>query len=201
MANGRPAAHRGTVVIANGFMPFYVSLKHLATVYRAKGFDTRIIPHLQEDMSNVPTYAEHVVREVERENRIARGPVDIVCLSMGGVATLYAIKELGLAPKIRTFLAVGSPFHGSPIAFLGKWSLIYEQSGQQMMPGSDFLTRLHAAPLPDGPRYVSVGGFFDPIAPPHSTSLDGAKNLYMAFTHHDLLLAWLHCELVRLLIK
>jgi len=71
-------------------------------------------PHI-----NARKLAAQVARHVE--NVLARTgaeQVDLVCHSMGGPLTRYALKNLGLAGKVNKVITLGSPHYGTRISSL-----------------------------------------------------------------------------------
>ncbi|MBU1916110.1 GPI inositol-deacylase, partial [Patescibacteria group bacterium] len=192
---GRP------VIIANGFFPVPIPLGHIAAVYQAHGFDARIVPFALRNKIDVHTYAQ-TIEQMARDAYAETGlQVDIIGLSMGGIAALYAIKFLAAAPHIRTLIAIGSPFHGSPVAAMSTISPWFSRTARQLAPDSELLKELRAAPRPPEVRFISLGGIFDTISPLPTTRLDEAENYFWFFGHHDLMfLGWLHWEVVKLLL-
>jgi len=195
-ANGRP------LIIAGGFFPVPVPLGHIAAIYAANGFDVRIIPFDLRNKLDVRVYAQSIAELARQAHQETSQRADIIGLSMGGVAALYAIKFLGAGENIHTSVAIGSPFYGSPVAeFWSQWPRRFNLSARQMSPGSDLLKQLREAPLPEGPRFVSLGGIFDVVSPAPTTQLDDAENYLWFFGHHDLMfLGWLHFEVIKLLL-
>lgn len=182
---------RRPLLIVNGFsllpMPLVVARK----VYGAAGFRPYTIDFRFRNMRDVEAYARRVAEAVSliRSECPGTGRLDIIGFSMGGVATLYAIKRLGLDRQVSRFIAVGAPFRGATISLLAFPSLLYTRTGRQLMPKSRFLASLHADPLPDGPRYVAFAGSRDTICPAERSTLDGAENVVLPFRHIDFLVS------------
>ncbi len=175
------------VIIANGFTPIPVPLDLICAQYEKRGFDVRAVPYRLANMCDVETYAQDITDAVHATLRqTGRDRVNLIGMSMGGVASLYAMKRLGLAPRVAAFVAMASPFRGSKLALLGATTVLFTIVGDQLSPGSAFLAALHADPLPTGPRYVALAGTRDRICPTHSALLDGAEHHPRPFSHFDL---------------
>lgn len=189
------------LIIANGFFPFPIPLLQIATIYRIHGFTVCVIPFDIRNKVNVCTYAETIEKCVNSVNQKTGKSIDMVGLSMGGVSALMALKNLGCASKIRTLAAVGSPFNGSPLAYLGYAYPLFRLTAEQLSPGSKLLDDLKKAEPAEGARIISIGGYLDVVSPISSTWLDEAKNYRWFFGHHDLVLpCWLHFEVAKLLL-
>ncbi len=194
-ADGRP------IIIANGFFPFPVPLGHVAAVYRASGFDARVIPFDIRNKMCVRVYANAIANFARQMHTESGKRVDILGLSMGGISGLYAVKLMDCAHCARTVIAIGSPFHGSPIAAYGTMSPWFNRTALQLSPGSKILRELRQAKLPADVRFISLGGIFDCVCPFPTTRMEDAENYIWCFAHHDLMfLSWLHPEVVKLLI-
>ncbi|MFH1047187.1 MAG: hypothetical protein V1738_02690 [Patescibacteria group bacterium] len=194
-ANGRP------LIIANGFFPVPLPLSHIAAAYRSCGFSATVIPFDLRNKCDVLTYAKTIDQLARRLFAETGQAVDIVGLSMGGIAGLYAIKFLGTAAFVRTLVTIGSPFHGSPVAAWAMMSPLFQLAARQMSPGSALLKKLELAPLPEEVRFVSLGGLFDLVSPVPTTKATDAENHYWCFSHYDLMfMSWLHLQVARLIL-
>jgi triacylglycerol lipase len=174
------------VLVASGFAPFPLPHDLILRRYRRDGFTISVVPFRMEDMRDTRAFAEHVAAEARQIAEAYEGKIDLVGVSMGGIAGLHAIKRLGIAPFIKTFVAVGTPFQGTSMAVFGLPTGVFSRVGRQLSPWSKYLSELHGDPLPRGPRYVSIIGEQDVICPPPTARLDGAENLYGPFGHASL---------------
>lgn len=94
--------------------------------------------------------------------------VDVVAHSMGGLALRRYVQDG--ADTVRTAIFVGTPHRGTMLAYLA-WG----RGGREMRPGSDFLRRLNAQPLPSGIRAHCLRTPIDSrVVPGSSAWLDGA---------------------------
>jgi pimeloyl-ACP methyl ester carboxylesterase len=195
------SGHGRPLILANGFFLVPIPLGRIADVYQKHGFDTHIVPFAWRNKTNVLIYAETIAKMARDLYLETSRQVDIVGLSMGGVAALHAIKFLDAAPHIRTLMAIGAPFHGSPVAAASTLSPWLNLTARQLSPDSSLLAELRAAPLPENVRLISLGGIFDVVSPLLATRLPEAENYFWIFGHHDLILSrWLHIAAVKLLL-
>jgi len=172
------------VLLVDGFTPVPMPYFHIRRFYRKHGRTVRLVPYRPADMKDVVTYARHITDEACRLMDDERTDViDVIGYSMGGVAALYAMKRMGLAEYVRTFVAYCAPFHGSRLTLLSAPTGLYTRTGRQLAPDSRFLDDLHRDTLPDGPRYVALCGSKDVICSTTQCHLDGAENLQLGTGH------------------
>jgi len=73
------------------------------------------------------------------ENQFPTGqPIDLVCFSMGGIVARYYLQRLGGIERVRRFITISAPHHGTLSAYFR-----LNPAGRQMCPGSPFLTDLN----------------------------------------------------------
>ncbi len=111
----------------------------------------------------------------------------LVCHSMGGPLTRYALHHLGLAGKLDRVITLGSPHAGSRIAAL------FPALGAafQMRYQSDFLNELNALdPTPGGAQFYSIYSNMDNFVLPASSPVLGgnARNIHVPYLGHCALL-------------
>lgn len=87
--------------------------------------------------------ADRIVRVADDHGSDA---VDVVAHSMGGLATLAAVVDLGLGPRLGRVVTLGTPYHGAPRADLARLApgVGPLRAARQMTAGSDTLLRLRA---------------------------------------------------------
>jgi triacylglycerol lipase len=122
-------------------------------------------------------------------SRTGASKVDLVSHSMGGLSTRYYVKVLDGRNKVDDYVSLGSPHHGTSLAYF---------IGGDMRPGSSLLDQLNSGDeTPYGVRgdsgthvsgninWVTVRSTSDSIVTPSSTaSLDGAYNRVVSGTSH-----------------
>jgi pimeloyl-ACP methyl ester carboxylesterase len=185
-AHDRHGRHPLPILISNGFAPFPIPLHLVCDRFKAYGFSPHVVGFRLSDMRCVERYARHIAedaRTIRRDAGVRR--INLLGFSMGGVAALYALKRLGLAPQVHTFVGLGSPFLGSVASWLALPTAIFSRTGRQLAPNSPFLAELHADGLPPGPRYLTVAGTRDIICPPPTAQLDGAEHYELPIGHAE----------------
>jgi pimeloyl-ACP methyl ester carboxylesterase len=115
----------------------------------------------------VDDLADFVRAKIERiyARNPGLGPLTIVGHSKGGLVAAYYVKKLGGWRRTRAVVTLGTPHHGTPVAYLGIPLAAVARSVFQMLPGSPFLARLQDGPWPAQVRLTSVWSRLDPWAP------------------------------------
>jgi len=93
------------------------------------------------------------------------GPLTIVGHSKGGLIAAYYVKKLGGWRRTRAVVTLGTPHHGTPLAYLGIPVGFFARSLWQLFPGSPFLSRLADGPWPGQVRLASIWSKRDQAAP------------------------------------
>ena len=93
------------------------------------------------------------------------GPLTIIGHSKGGLIAAYYVKKLGGWRRTRAVIALGTPFRGTELAWLGLPLGFFARSLWQLVPGSPFLRRLQSGPWPAQVRLTSVWSKEDGSAP------------------------------------
>jgi triacylglycerol esterase/lipase EstA (alpha/beta hydrolase family) len=110
--------------------------------------------------------------------------VDIVGHSMGGLLARYYIEFQGGDKRVNHCIMLGAPNAGSKLAPFALSPL-----GRDLMPGSEFLTELNAAPLSASVRYVTIFSRHDNLViPAESAELPGAEAIEVEWLGHNSLL-------------
>jgi triacylglycerol esterase/lipase EstA (alpha/beta hydrolase family) len=144
---------------------------------------------------------EKIARLVKRHDL---PKIDIVAHSMGGLVARYYVKRLGGDRYVRNLVTMGTPHHGTPIAFPGIVALgAFSRAIWQLAPMSPFIRRLKQGEFPRGVRLVSVYSKTDRICPYPSCLLElnqtNVKNILIEgeISHRDLLTKKAVYEIVR----
>jgi triacylglycerol lipase len=118
--------------------------------------------------SNIEHAAE--IGAAARELRDATGArIAVVAHSMGGLALRQYLVDGGDA-AVHTAIFAATPHRGTWIAWLARG-----RGGAEMRPGSAFLERLNATPLPRSVRAICLRTPIDTrVVPGESASLEGA---------------------------
>jgi triacylglycerol esterase/lipase EstA (alpha/beta hydrolase family) len=147
----------------DGYGVFSLNLGGLRRAYNTRGIDD---------------LADLVRAKVERAyaHHPGLGPLTIVGHSKGGVVAAYYVKKLGGWRRARAVVTLGAPFHGTPKAWLGLPIALLAPSIPQLLPGSDFLRRLHDGRWPPQVRLTSLWSKRDTLAIWPSPVVDPAGN-------------------------
>ena len=176
------------LLLAHGFSPLYeLPTEELAGFYGRHGRMVCFVPHSLSDMTDVVRYAESVRRGAQALAEQTGGRLDLIGLSLGGVAAVYAAKALDLAEYVRTLVTYGSPFHGTGFAEVTAWNPLFLRISRQMMVDSEFLRQLRDRPWPEGLECVSMAGSTDPFCPPTSAALPGARHVVVDYGHLEVI--------------
>jgi triacylglycerol lipase len=118
--------------------------------------------------------ADLVRAKIERlhERYPGLGPLSIIGHSKGGLIAAYYVKKLGGWRRTRAVVTLGTPFHGTPLAWLGLPLAPFTRSILQMAPGSRFLARLHDGAWPPQVRLASLWSRDDGATPYPSCLVD-----------------------------
>lgn len=151
-------------------------------------FDTFNTRSVQESALLVRDKVEAMYR------RYDLGPLSIVAHSKGGLIGRYYVKRLGGHERVCALITLGTPHHGTPLAYLGAAATgLFAPSVWQLAPMSPFIRRLKEGPFPESVRLVSIGSKADRVVPFPSSVLevDGRPNLLNVEVadvgHHDFL--------------
>jgi pimeloyl-ACP methyl ester carboxylesterase len=134
---------------------------------------------------DVETLTEKLAKKVdELRHATGRQKVHLVGHSMGGIIARNYLQLRGGSEKVDRCILLATPNHGSKLAPFALSPL-----GCLLMPGSAFLQRLSAAPLPANTRITTVYSRHDNIILPfESASLQGADNFELTAAGHTTLL-------------
>jgi triacylglycerol lipase len=110
--------------------------------------------------------------------------IDIVGHSMGGLLARYYIEFMDGDKRVNHCIMLGTPNAGSKLAPFALSPL-----GRDLMPGSDFLTELNAAPLSEKVSYVTIYSHHDNLViPAESAELTGAEAIEIEWLGHNSLI-------------
>lgn len=184
---GRPSDRR-PVVLIHGYGGNSANFLWMQWRLRRWGFANVYAVSYTPPHINARKLAAQVASHVE--NVLARTgaeQVDLVCHSMGGPLTRYALKNLGLAGKVHTVITLGSPHHGTRISAL----FPARGAAAQMRYRSPFLEELaEEGECPGGARFYCLYSELDNFVLPASTATlaGAAENLHLPYLGHCALL-------------
>ncbi|MEA3272755.1 MAG: alpha/beta fold hydrolase [Patescibacteria group bacterium] len=110
---------------------------------------------------------------------------NVIGISMGGIATLYYLRELGGAEKVNAFIAIGTPFKGTNAGFLG---VFFASSTWEILPNSRLLRHLMSKPKPQGVAIYTFIGAKDRVSPPNTSRYKDTRCKIFPGGHADICL-------------
>lgn len=165
-------------------------LPHIMSWYRDQGFTVETVPFSLVNSLDVTAHAQDLTYRARALADRYGTMINLIGFSLGGVASLYALKRLALNAEVRNFVAYGSPFLGTSLATLAQFVPPTAALSTQATRDSRFLAELRAYPPPRGVTCVSIGGTRDLIVPAGDTLLPWARCLNMRKSHTDFLLSY-----------
>ncbi len=176
---------RHPVLLVHGIWKSGAAFGRMARHLRKRGFEVHAIDLVPNDgAAEIPALGQQIAAFVERALP-AGAPLDLVGFSMGGVASRYYVQRLGGAERVRRFVTISAPHHGTATAFLSR-----KPGGLQMRPGSAFLAELNADL--SSLASVDVTTLWTPldlmIVPPESSRLPVGREVLVAAPVHALML-------------
>jgi triacylglycerol lipase len=126
------------------------------------------------DTRGIDDLAEFVRTKVERIYRKnpGMGPLTVIGHSKGGLIGAYYVKKLGGWRRTRALVTLGTPHHGTPVAYAGLPLGLFARALWQMTPMSPFIRRLERGAWPPGVRFTSMYSKDDRLAPFPSTLIE-----------------------------
>lgn len=178
---------RHPVLLVHGIWKTGAAFRSMSRYLVERGFTVHTIDLVPNDgRATIPALAEQVASFIER-TLPAGEPLDLVGFSMGGVVSRYYLQRLGGAARVRRFVTISSPHHGTLTAYLRRLP-----GAVQMRPNSALLRELNEDV--DSFGGVDVTSIWTPldlmIMPPHSSRLPGGlgREVLVAAPLHALML-------------
>lgn len=114
----------------------------------------------------------------------------LVGYSMGGIVSRYYLQRLGGLTRVKQFISISTPHHGTLSAYLKR-----NPAGRQLRPKSEFLTDLNQdANRLKQANHVSIWTPFDlMILPATSSRIGNGRNIIIPVPIHDLMLVSKRC--------
>jgi pimeloyl-ACP methyl ester carboxylesterase len=135
-----------------------------------------------EDIERLTERLAERIEELHHNLGIER--LDLVGHSLGGLVIRNYLQRPGSLPLVRRCVFLGTPHSGSRLAIFA-----LSPVARDLMPGSDFLLRLNAEPLPQDVPMVAIQSCHDNIVLPWENSrLHGARNVELTQMGHNGLL-------------
>jgi triacylglycerol lipase len=169
-------AARTPVVFVHGYTGSASNWTTAMSLFRAGGYSSNeLFAYEYNSYGDNVTNARGLATFVDRvRSQTGASQVDIVNHSMGGMVSLWYVKELGGHTKVRRLASIAGANHGTTFAS----ACLVFITCQQMLPGSSFLLRLSSGDeTPGSTSYATWYSACDGIIIPYtSTVLSGADN-------------------------
>ena len=129
---------RGALVMAHGIFDTGALFNRMARHFGGRGWRT-IAPslHPRSGAAGLDVLAAQLKDVIDREVP-PEEPLCLIGFSMGGLVSRYYLQRLGGLERVRRFVAISAPQHGS---FWARF--VPSRGGRQMRPDSDFLRDLN----------------------------------------------------------
>ena len=126
--------------------------------------------NLEPLLGDIDLYAEQLATRIEEVCLATGAPrVALIGHSMGGLVSLAYLRRFG-GDRVSKFIAMGTPFRGSPLAQLGAG-----RCARQMRPGNPWLVALENSPPPLGVEITTLLSLHDAYVPAPNAVLEGAR--------------------------
>ncbi len=151
---------------------------------RKQGFNNVVTMNLSS-WHNEEVLTELVAKKVdELRHQSGANKVDIIGHSMGGIIARNYIQLRGGHDKVAQLICLGTPHFGSKLA-----AFTLDPLGKLLIPDSDFLRRLNAAPVPEHVAITNIYTRHDNMVLPNtSCQLNRAKNIALDGMGHTALI-------------
>lgn len=176
------------VILVHGYGGDSANFLYMQWRLKRRGWNNVYAVSYTPPTINARKLAQQVANHVERIRKATGAPqVNLVCHSMGGPLTRYALHHLGLSGKVNRVITLGSPHAGSRIASL----FPVGGAASQMQYQSPFIQELSALdPTPGGAVFYSIYSNFDNFVVPASTAVLGGNAININVPYHG------HCRLL-----
>jgi pimeloyl-ACP methyl ester carboxylesterase len=162
LANPSEAAAEVPIILVHGYFHNRSGLLLTQRALRKHGFQNVAIFSYNPLRKGIPSLADGLRRKVEATlERTGADKVHIVGHSLGGLIARYYVEHLEGKDKVHTLVSLGTPHHGTMMAFLGR-----SASSRQMRPGSEFLNLMAEGPKPPEVRYLCYYSNLDSLVVP-----------------------------------
>lgn len=172
------------VMLVHGYGANSASMIFLHWMLRRLGWANVFVVSYTPPTANARGLAKQVANHAERIMKACEAEkIDIVCHSMGGVLTRYALVNLDLAGRVNCCVTLGSPHRGSRVAGL----VPAMGSAAQMRHDCDFVREVGAdGDTPGNARFFSIWSEFDNfVLPVRSSIIQGnGRNIHVPYRGH-----------------
>ncbi|MBZ4323070.1 esterase/lipase family protein [Streptomyces huiliensis] len=184
-AQPEPAAQRAPVVFVHGYLGSDPAWAPAKAAFLASGYRSgELFSFVYDYNTTNETSARDLAAFVEKVKKdTGARKVDLVNHSMGGMVSMWYVKELGGASSVGHLASLAGAHHGTDVAAL---CTVMSPSCAEMKPGSAFLARLASGDeTPGDTRYRTWYSPCDGVISPFvSTRLNGADNTLVPCLNH-----------------
>lgn len=133
-----PAEDRHPVVLVHGIWKTQAAFRRMSRYLTERSFTVHGLDLTPNDGSvGLDELAAQVAAYIE-STFPAAAPIDLIGFSMGGLVARYYVQRLGGLSRVRRFITISAPHHGS------QWAHVRKLPGYlQMRPDSAFLNDLN----------------------------------------------------------
>lgn len=162
-----PDAAEVPILLIHGYFHNRSGLMVMRRALRRQGFASVYAFSYNPLRKGIPEMAEAVKRRVEAiiEQTGAR-KVHLIGHSLGGMLARYYVEQMEGHSKVHTLVTLGTPHHGTMIAFAGR-----SPAARQLRPGSDLIASLLDARKPRSVRYISYYSNLDALVVPARSAI------------------------------
>jgi triacylglycerol lipase len=169
------------ILLVHGLFNASYVFRRLQDALNAAGYETfapDLLPCGGEQTISEMAHALHHAVETQWGKSAT---FDIVAFSMGGLISRFYLQELGGAARVNTFVTLGSPHHGSLLAWFR-----FRKGIKDMRQGSPLLRKLAASESRlEKLRVVSIRTPFDMMVIPSTSSIwRRAENISVPVLFH-----------------
>lgn len=176
------------VMLVHGYGANSASMAFVQWMLRRLGWSNVYIISYTPPTANARGLAKQLAdRAKQLMEKCESEKIDIVCHSMGGLLTRYALINLDLADRVDCVVTLGSPHRGSRVAGL----VPAMGSAAQLRHDSPFIKEVAAdGDTPGNARFYSIWSEFDSfVLPVRSALIQGnATNIHIPYHGHLALL-------------
>lgn len=169
------------VIVIPGYMGRWAFMKSIADPISHLGHPVYVLPHLGNNMKDIPTSAK-IVYDLINENNLKK--VIIVAHSKGGLIGKYLMVHFDKDQKVSGMVTIGTPHMGSNLASYFKFI-----KSNEFHPSHQMIKELTGYPEVNK-RIITISASFDNLVwHEKKAALDGAlDNLHVAVAgHHKLI--------------
>lgn len=172
-------------LLTSGWGKVDIGWSYLSKELRLAGLDVIWASYPLRGIVSIEESAAHVSRALEVLSQ-EYDHISFIGHSMGGLIGRYLIQQTSHWDCIDSYVSLGTPHYGSPLAHLAPWSV----SAKEMRKDSLFLRDLNQCDWPTHIPALSFSGGWDALAPEESAKFriaEGHVHLHRT-THTGLLL-------------